>query len=198
MSDALYIAEYNRISRGIAVLDRMLKRSAVRTLYAAPLCIGKYVIAVGGGVGDVREAKSEADGNAEGMLSSYFMPGVHPDVLRYFGHEGKDKNAPDFSEEPKTAEALGIFETRSIASGFMSLDAALKNGRTEILTIWMGRFIGGKFCWILSGEVSEVSSALKAAGRSIAGRETAGSELIPRPDASTIALFAPPVAARGE
>jgi microcompartment protein CcmL/EutN len=124
------------------------------------------------------------------MISSYFMPGAHPGVLNYFGHG--DKSAPGLPEEPKPAEAVGIFETKSISSGFVSLDAALKNGRTEILKIWMGRFIGGKFCWLLGGEVSEVSSALKAAGRAVTGRETAGSELIPRPDASTIAFLMSP------
>jgi microcompartment protein CcmL/EutN len=196
MSDALYIVEYNRISRGVVALDLMLKRAGVMALYAAPICIGKYVIAVGGDVGDVREAKAEADGNADGMISSYFMPGAHPDVLNYFGRGGK--NAPVFPEEPKPADAIGIFETKSVSSGFVSLDAALKNGRAEILKIWMGRFIGGKFCWILGGEVSEVSSALKAAGRAVTARETAGSELIPRPDASTIAFLKSPNAARVE
>ncbi|MDR1580983.1 MAG: BMC domain-containing protein [Synergistaceae bacterium] len=181
MSDALYIVEYSRISRGIVVLDRMRKRSGITALYAAPVCIGKYVIAVGGDVGDVREAKTEADGLADGMLSSYFISGAHPDVMGYF------TRAPN--RVPGSPEAVGIFETRNISSGFVSLDAALKSGSTEILKIWMGHFIGGKFCWILSGEVSEVSSALQAAERTLSGKEIAGSELIPRPDASVTALF---------
>jgi microcompartment protein CcmL/EutN len=196
MSDALYIVEYNRISRGVVVLDRMLKRSGITALYAAPICIGKYVIAVGGGVGDVKEAKAEADGNADGMLSSYFMPGAHPDVLGYFTREGG--RAPDTLntlKTLKTPEAVGIFETRNISPGFVSLDAALKSAVSKILKIWMGHFIGGKFCWIVSGEVSEVSSALQAAGRAVSDKEIVGSELIPRPDASTMALFRSPNAA---
>ena len=187
MSGALYIVEYTRISRGIVVLDRMLKRSGITVLYAAPVCIGKYVIAAGGDVGDVREAKAEADSLADGMLSSYFMSGAHPDVIGYFTRGG--------GRAPESPEAVGIFETRNISSGFVSLDAALKSGSAEILKIWMGHFIGGKFCWILSGEVSEVSSALQAASRAVSGKEIVGSELIPRPDASAIARFKSPNAA---
>jgi microcompartment protein CcmL/EutN len=186
MSDALYIVEYRGISRGVMVLDKMLKRSGIMALYAAPVCIGKYLIAVGGDVGDVREAKAEAE-RSDGIIAGYLMTGAHPDVLGYFRHE-----RPIMPDAP---DAVGIFETRNVSSGFMSLDAALKSGRTGILRIWMGHFIGGKFCWILSGGVSEVSSALDAASRAIASGEIVGSELIPRPDVSTIAIFASPSAA---
>ena len=186
MNDAIYIVEYSSISRGIATLDKMLKRSDVMALYAAPVCIGKYVIAVGGGVGDVRESKDEAEASG-GIIAGYLITGAHPGVLGYFRRERM--------REPDSSDAAGIFETRNISSGFMSLDAALKNGRTEVIRIWMGHFIGGKFCWVIQGETSEVSSSLASAGRAISGGEIMGSELIPRPDASTLCLFSSPSAA---
>lgn len=186
MNDAVYIVEYRGISRGVVTLDRMLKRSGVMALYAAPICIGKYVIAVGGGVGDVMESKDEAE-RADGLMASYLITGAHPGVLGYFRREKPPR--------PDAIEAVGIFETRNISSGFMSLDAALKNGRTGILRIWMGHFIGGKFCWVISGETSEVSSSLAWGRRAVSDAETVGSEIIPRPDPSTLALFASPFAA---
>ncbi|MCL2684098.1 MAG: BMC domain-containing protein [Synergistaceae bacterium] len=185
MRDAIYIVEYRSISRGVLTLDRMLKRSGVMALYAAPVCIGKYVIAVGGGVGDVMESKAEAEAS-DGVIAGYLITGAHPSVLGYFRHERP--------REPGSPDAVGIFETRNISSGFMSLDAALKNGQTEITRIWMGNFIGGKFCWVIMGETSEVASSLAAAGLAISGGEIAGSELIPRPDASTLCLFSSPSA----
>lgn len=186
MNDAIYIVEYRSISRGVVTLDRMLKRSGVMALYAAPVCIGKYVIAVGGGVGDVMESKAESEAS-DGILAGYLITGAHPDVLGYFRREHPPK--------PGSPDAVGIFETRNIPSGFMSLDAALKNGRTDIIRVWMGHFIGGKFCWVISGETSEVSSSLAAAGRAVSGSVIAGSELIPRPDSSTLCLFSSPSAA---
>ncbi|MCL2683680.1 MAG: BMC domain-containing protein [Synergistaceae bacterium] len=182
MGDAIYIVEYRSISRGVMTLDRMMKRSDVMALYAAPVCIGKYVIAVGGGVGDVRESKAEAEAS-DGIVAGYLITGAHPGVLGYFRRVRRERQT-----EQGSPDAVGIFETRNISSGFMSLDAALKNGQTQITRIWMGHFIGGKFCWVISGETSEVASSLAAAARAIPG-DIVGSELIPRPDASTLYLF---------
>ena len=186
MSDAIYIVEYRSISVGVAMLDKMMKRSDVTALYAAPLCMCKYVIAVGGGVGDVRESKEETE-TSDGIIAGYLITGAHPGVLGYFRRERP--------LEPGSPDAVGIFETKNISSGFMSLDAALKNGRTDVTRIWMGHFIGGKFCWVIRGETSEVSSSLASAGRAISEGEITGSELIPRPDFSTLRLFSSPSAA---
>ena len=186
MGDAVYIVEYRNISRGVVTLDKMLKRSGVMVLYAAPVCIGKYVIAVGGGVGDVMESKAVTEGT-EGIIAQYLITGAHPRVLGYFRRERHP--------EPGSPDAIGIFETRNISSGFMSLDAALKNGQVDILRIWMGHFIGGKFCWVTAGETSEVSSSLATAARAVSENEIAGSELIPRPDASILPLIFSPSAA---
>jgi len=183
MNDAIYVVEYRSISRGIATLDKMLKRSDIMALYAAPVCIGKYVIAVGGGIGDVRESKDAAEASG-GIIAGYLITGAHPGVLSYFRRERPP--------EPDSPDAVGIFETTNISSGFMSLDAALKNGRTDVMRIWMGHLIGGKFCWVIQGETSEVSSSLASAGRVISRGEITGSELIPRPDASTLRLFSSP------
>jgi microcompartment protein CcmL/EutN len=186
MSEAVYIVEYRGISRGIVTLDKMLKRSGVMALYAAPVCVGKYLIAVGGDVGDVREAKDEAE-SADGVIAGRLITGAHPDILGYFRRARSAERTPP--------DAVGIFETRNISPGFVSLDAALKSGQTGILRIWMGHFIGGKFCWVIQGEISEVSSALKSAALTVSPEDVAGSDLIARPDSSTMALFASPAGA---
>jgi len=92
MSDALYIVEYRGISRGVMVLDKMLKRSDIMALYAAPVCIGKYLIAVGGDGGDVIEARAEAE-MSDGIIAGYLMTGAHSDVWAILGIPGGRQRA---------------------------------------------------------------------------------------------------------
>jgi microcompartment protein CcmL/EutN len=182
MSEAVYIVEYRSISRGVVNLDRMLKRAVLEVMYAAPICIGKYLIVVGGDVGEVREAADEAERDkGDKFIASHLLTGAHPGILDYFRHEKAPvKNTPD---------SIGLFEVRNAASGFFSLDSALKSGNISLLHLWLGQFIGGKLCYVLGGTVSDVEAALRSAKNSIKAEELVGSELIPRPDAAAMSLF---------
>ena len=62
MSEAVFLVEYNSVSYGVSVLDRIVKRSGVEVVYARPVCAGKYLIVVGGDVDDVSESQAEGEG----------------------------------------------------------------------------------------------------------------------------------------
>lgn len=182
MEDAVYIVEYSSISHGIGMLDRMLKRSSLFVLFAGPICIGKYLIALGGDVADAKEAQDAGESAEPGeLLSSYLLTSAHPTILSYFRTNKR--------QAPPANEAIGIFETKNAASGFISLDAALKSGRVWLMRLWIGRYIGGKFCYVLGGTVSDVREAVKAARAAILPREFVGDEVIASPDKATLALF---------
>ena len=85
-----------------------------------------------------------------------------------------------------------MFETRNASSGFLSLDAALKSADVQLLRLWLGQFIGGKFCYVLGGGVSAVKSAVAAAAAAIPAKDKVDSRVIPSPDAATMALFVKP------
>jgi microcompartment protein CcmL/EutN len=189
MGDSIYITEYHSISYGVAALDRMVKRAPLLILHAEPICAGKYLIVLGGDAADVKEARDEAEAPGRRLpMSGYLLTGTHPAILEYFRSGAKRSAARAERERP---DAIGIFETRTVASGMRSLDRAMKSAHVRLLRLWMGRFIGGKLCYILGGTVSDAAEALKAAEAAVPGKEQIGGELIPSPDAAALSrLFA--------
>lgn len=185
MGKAVYVVEYRSISHGIAALDKMLKRASLVLLHANPICIGKYLICVGGDVQDALEAQAAAEEPDGGTpFASFLLTGAHPSILAYF-----DGGVPKTHTPP---EAICMFETRNASSGFLSLDAALKSADVQLLRLWLGQFIGGKFCYVLGGGVSAVKSAVAAAAAAIPAKDKVDSRVIPSPDAATMALFVKP------
>lgn len=182
MGKSIYVAEYYRISYGISALDRMLKKADVTLLHADPICIGKYLIVIGGDVEAVREASKIAEDSDQNILDgAYLLTGAHKSILDYF-HKEKQGGSQNESKSP---EAIGIFETTNAASGFISMDAALKSGQVELVKIWLGHFLGGKLCYIIQGSVSDVQAAIAAAEKAInlpKRGKMAGKEIIPYPD----------------
>lgn len=184
MQEAIFLVEYSNIPYGIAALDRLVKRSAVSVLYANPVCIGRYLIVVGGSVEDVGESQAEVEAiGTTRRISQYLLTNAHRDISAYF------KRFPKNEKSISGAQAAGIFETRDTASGFRSLDCALKNGSVEIGKIWMGHYLGGKFCYVLTGQVGDVETAVNAARHSIIDRQYADSCVIPSPDTETLRLI---------
>lgn len=172
--EAIYIVEYAGIPIGIDVLDRMVKRASADILYARPVCIGKFLIVMGGGVDDVREARQAAADTGAKALQERLLTGAHSEILTYF-HRVRDNRKKSITDKT----AVGILETRHAASGFYSLDAALKRGRVRLEQLWLGHCIGGKFCYILSGCVEDIHSALTAARESLDPAEIVSDRIIP-------------------
>lgn len=182
--EAIYLVEYSSISYGIAVLDRLIKRSAVEVVYARPVCIGKYLIVLGGDVDDVRESREEVKSlGSNRRISDYLLTSAHQEILAYFRRASKEAGGSHIQE------AVGILETSNASSGFYSLDRALKNGSVRLARIWLGHYIGGKFCYILNGQVGDVQAAVDA-GRASAGEAfLVDSQVIPYPDPATLKLL---------
>jgi len=181
MSEAIYIAEFRSISHGIGALDLMCKRTGFELLYAAPVCIGKYLICVGGDVADITEAQAAAEtGDEELPFASCLLTGIHPAILDYFRNEQKTIDT--------TPAAMGVFETLSAAYGFRSLDQALKGAHVKLMRVWIGNRLGGKLCWVLGGSTSDIQSAIKAARGIVPEKEQAGSRIIIAPDPLVVDL----------
>jgi microcompartment protein CcmL/EutN len=184
-ADAVYVVEYGSISRGIGALDAICKRAGLAVLHASPVCVGKFLICVGGDIAAVKEAKTAAEpagaAAGEAPVSSCLITGAHPAILQYFRHE-----APARSQYPA---ALGIFEARTAAKGFQSLDSALKAANAALLRVWLGTQLGGKLCWALGGGVSEIQSGIAAARQAIPERAHAGSRVVIAPDPAVAGLF---------
>jgi microcompartment protein CcmL/EutN len=185
-AEAVYVVEYGSISRGIGALDAMCKRAGFAVLHASPICVGKFLICIGGEIAAIAEAKAAAEPEAgtakgEAPISSCLLTGTHPAILAYFRH-----GVPAQGQYPA---ALGIFEARTAAKGFQSLDAALKAANVGLLRVWLGTQLGGKLCWVLGGGVSEIQSGVAAARGAVSERDHAGSRVVIAPDPSVAGMF---------
>lgn len=179
MGKAILVLEYRDISQGIGVLDNMFKRASLTLLYANPICIGRYLICVGGDVADVKEAKKVAEEDSFGPpFASHLLLRAHKNILEFFDSSLKrPESRPD---------AIAVIEARNASTGFISLDAALKNARVEIARIWLGNMLGGKFCYVLGGSTSDIQSAAAAAQQVAEGLR---SRVIISPDKATLSMF---------
>jgi microcompartment protein CcmL/EutN len=154
MEKAIATVELISVARGVLAADAMLKAAAVELYAAHPICPGKYLIVAGGRV-DAVEASLESGVAAGKEAVSDFMllPNVHEDVFR----------ALVMGTEPKSAGAIGIVETMSAPCAIEGADAAAKAANVSLTEIRLGRGMGAKSFFSLTGEVSDVHAACEAA-----------------------------------
>ena len=59
-------------------------------------------------------------------------------------------------------DAIGVIETTTVASSILSADAALKTATVDLIDIRIANGLGGKSFFTVTGEVSDVRSAVMA------------------------------------
>ncbi|MFH1453792.1 MAG: BMC domain-containing protein [Armatimonadota bacterium] len=152
--NAIGMLEFTSISAGINAADQMLKTSKVILLEAHPICPGKYMVLIAGGVDEV--ASSIEVGKRTGdsfMVDEIIIPNIHPGIFP----------ALTASSAVSDIKALGVFETFSAASAISSADKAVKAANVELIDLRLANGMGGKSYFTLTGEVYDVEAAMKAA-----------------------------------
>jgi microcompartment protein CcmL/EutN len=174
MNDATYgpalgFLETSSIAAGIEATDAMMKKAAVDLLLTTIVPRGKYLILVGGAVADVEQslaAGREKAGRA--VVDEFLIQGVHPQLPAAI----KGRVAV-----PKL-DAVGIIETREVASAIFAGDAAAK--AAAVTLIEARNQPGAKGLVVLTGDVGAVEAAV-AAGVATVKKEgmLVGSVVIP-------------------
>jgi microcompartment protein CcmL/EutN len=167
------LIELNSIARGIEATDAGLKAGDVSLVFAKPVCPGKYIALMTGDVGAVKAAMDAAiDMSGVNLVNRLIIPRAHPDL------------APAVSATAEVTQvgALGVVEYFDIASAVTGADIAAKTGSVRLIEVRLGVGIGGKSYFSLSGQVSDVRSAVDAALAEARQRElVVGSCVIPAP-----------------
>lgn len=164
--------ELRSIAVGIKAVDEMLKAADVELVMSTPLCPGKYVILVAGNVGSVKNSVQAGQIiSKDYLIDSLVINNIHEKVIPAL--YGKI--------DAKDVKALGIIETKSVASSIKAADIALKSSNVELLQIRIARQIGGKGFMAFSGEYTSVKSAIKSCSDELAPKEILSSSLIPTP-----------------
>lgn len=172
MKLAVGLLEFRNITRGIAAADAMCKAANVDIVFAQAVCIGKYIVMVTGDVGAVQNAVQSGKrvGGSEQLIDSLVLSNLHDNVFTAL--KGRSKR--------DTLEALGVIESRSVASAIIAADAAAKAARVEILEVRLARFMGGKAVVTLTGDVAAVKVAVQS-GCQVIGDKLVDQLVLPSP-----------------
>ena len=160
LGSAVALFEYSSIAAGIESGDDMVKRAPLEVILAGTVHPGKYLVLVGGTVGDVEEALAAAElRNGDHLLSSMFLPDPHPALVAGLGG----------TESRRHGESLGIIETESVADVIRAADAGLKGATVDMLRIHLADGLGGKGYVLFAGTLTEVEVAVELASARVEG-----------------------------
>ena len=163
-SPAIAIWEFASIAQGVNGADAIAKGAPIDLLYTGTTHPGKYVVLVSGDTASVEVAASIVEDFGADLIDSVFLPDIDPSVA--------DAMVSDNAAAQTSAEAVGVVETRTVASGIDSADAAVKAADVSLAAVRIADGIDGKAYYIVEGTVGEVDAAVEA------GVERAGEKLV--------------------
>ncbi|MCD6579153.1 BMC domain-containing protein [bacterium] len=154
--NAIALVEFNSIAHGIAFADEMVKGGNVKLLDNYPTCPGKHIIIVSGDTDAVKQSvKNGFTVGKDFVLEYSIIPNIHEDVLK------STMGISDISL--KDIDAIGIIESYSIIKCVEAADIALKESQVRLVDMRLGKALGGKAFFIITGEVGAVKSSIMAA-----------------------------------
>jgi len=151
---ALALLEFNSIAIGIQAGDAMVKRAPVEALQGGTVQPGNYLVMVTGDVAPVEEAVGAGqEVGQSALLDTVFLPNVHPGVVA--GING--------GRELRESDALGVVETRTVASAIHAADAGLKGAEVTLWQLRLADGLGGKGLIFFAGLLADVEAAMEEA-----------------------------------
>ena len=174
MGPAIALLELCSVARGVEVADAILWESQIEMLFSTPVQPGRYVMLFTGSVDDLRSAvRRGAELAGADLVDELLIPNVHEQVELGLKRTGKING---------TLDALGVVETKTVASSIQAADAALKSATVDLLELRIANGLGGKSYFTVTGEVSDVRSAVYAGAKCAEGEgQLARQVVIPRP-----------------
>lgn len=155
----LGVLELTSIARGWSVADAMVKSAPITVVDATAACPGKFLIVVTGDLAAV-EASVERGIRASGrsLFDSIILSNLAPEVPAAINRVAT----------PGMGDTAAVIETFSAVAAIAAADRAIKHGRISIGSISLLDGIGGKAFAVITGELSDIESAVSAARSAIA------------------------------
>ncbi len=180
LESCIGLLELCSVARGVEVADAVLKEARVEMLFATPVHPGKYVLLFTGGVQDVRASLARgAQLAASDLVDQLLIPQVHEQIVPMLKRKGGRING--------SLDAIGVIETTTVASSILSADAALKTATVDLIDIRIANGLGGKSFFTVTGEVSDVRSAVMAGAKLAQERGLLARDVvIPKPHAELV------------
>ncbi len=171
--ESLGLLETETIHRGFEAVDEMAKAARVAILASDPIPPGRFLVIVGGAVGDVDAAFRRGVEVAGPLHDRLFLPHAASGLVE----------AVRTGPRPGRLSSVGIFETASVAAAMDGADRSLKGAEVRLLSLHVARGIRGGAFGLFEGRQEQVEAALAFAeemGR--AHGHWIGATLLARPD----------------
>ena len=150
---AIGLLELSSVARGVEVADAVLWEARVEMLFSSPVQPGKYVLLFTGDVQDVRAGvRRGTELAADDLVDQLLIPQLHEQVLPILRRRG--------GRILGELDAIGVVETTTVAASIVACDLALKTASVDLLDLRVANGLGGKSFFTLTGEVSDVRSAV--------------------------------------
>ena len=165
------LLELCSVAKGVEVADTVLKEAQVELLFATPVQPGKYILLYTGSVHDVRTATARGAAlAASDLIDQLVIPQVHEQIVPRLRRNG--------GKITGMLDAIGIVETTTVASAILAADLALKTAGVDLIDFRIANGLGGKSFFTLTGEVSDVRSAVAAGARQAQERGLLAREVV--------------------
>ncbi len=172
--------EVRSISKGFEVTDFMVKKAQVEIIYFRSICPGKFFALICGNEGEVKVAVDYGvECGDKFVVDSFVLNNVHEDIISSI--KGK-------SNEYENG-AIGIVETISVCSGLQALDRIIKEANVRVIKVQLAFAIGGKFVFVVSGELSDIQNGINKIRDIISHKKIINISIIPSPDSQILRLL---------
>ncbi len=170
---AIGLIESTSIAKGVEIADTMVKTADVEILVAKSICPGKYIVLVGGDVAAVNQSiQAGLEVEPQVVVDHFIIPNVHSSILP----------AISGGVEVSKLQAIGVFETYSVAATIEATDLAVKAASVIPVKMHLAFGIGGKSYVVLSGDVADIETAVAVGADLAASKGLLTSKVvIPRP-----------------
>ena len=178
----LGMIEVASVPVGIRAADAVIKEAPVKMLVARPVTPAKYLALFEGEVEAVSRSLARGREVAGArFLDETFLPSPHEQLVQRLrgGKSGAE------------IDALGVFETTTVAACLQALDGALKEGEVSLVDLRLAMGLGGHAFFAIAGEVSSIEVACERAER-IAGEARRDVVVIPQPDRDSLQFLSDP------
>jgi len=158
LENCIGLLELCSVAKGVEVADAVLKEADVDMLFATNVQDGKYVMLFTGSVKDVESSTARGAQLAGGdLVDRLVIQQVDEQVVPMLKRRGGKING--------TLDAIGVVETSTVASSIVACDMALKTATVDLIDFRIANGLGGKSFFVVTGEVSDVRSAVAAGAR---------------------------------
>jgi microcompartment protein CcmL/EutN len=180
LENCIGLLELCSVAKGVEVADAVLKEAKVEMLFATNVQPGKYLMLYTGSVRDVESSTARGAQLAGGdLVDRLVIQQVDEQVVPMLKRRGGKING--------VLDAIGVVETATVASSIVACDLALKTATVDLIDFRIANGLDGKSFFVVTGEVSDVRSAVAAGARMAQERnQLVRDVVIPRPHADLV------------